>query len=90
MNEAKWTRRERPDPPSYHEVHVARVALPPNGGDANLGLVHVLGGHSRAVQHRLRRTKRIEHRVRVRVCCVMLCVRRRIDGEEEEDEEEKE
>ena len=38
------------------QVHVAAVSLVPNAGDANLRLVHVLGGHSGGIKHRLRRT----------------------------------
>ena len=37
-----------------HEVHVAGVTLPPNRGDADLGLVHVLGLEAGGVEHRLR------------------------------------
>jgi hypothetical protein len=36
------------------QVHVAGVALVPNTADANLRLVHVIGGHPRCIKHRLR------------------------------------
>ena len=36
------------------EVHVAGVALIPDGRDADLGLGHVLLGHTGGVEHRLR------------------------------------
>ena len=36
------------------QVHVAAIAFVPNTGDSDLRLVHVLGSHSRGVEHRLR------------------------------------
>ena len=36
------------------QVHVAGVALVPDAGDADLRLVHVLGGQAGAVEHGLR------------------------------------
>jgi hypothetical protein len=36
------------------QVHVAGVAFVPDAADADLRLVHVLGRHPGAVQHRLR------------------------------------
>ena len=35
------------------EVHVAGVALVPDAGDADLGLVHVLGRQAGAIEHGL-------------------------------------
>ncbi len=35
-------------------MHVARIPLVPDAGNADLGLVHVLFGHAGAVQHGLR------------------------------------
>ena len=36
------------------QVHVAGIALVPHARDAHLGLVHVVVGHARRVEHRLR------------------------------------
>ena len=39
----------------FQQVHVACVAFVPHAADADLPLVHVVGGHPRPKQHRLRR-----------------------------------
>ena len=44
------------------EVHVACVALVPDAGDADLGLVHVGFGHTHAVEHSLGRTLALDLR----------------------------
>ena len=41
------------------QVHVAGVAFVPNARDADLRLLHVVVGHPRAVEHRLRGTLRL-------------------------------
>ena len=40
------------------QVHVARVALEPHAGDADLRLLHVVFGHAGGVEHGLRRALR--------------------------------
>lgn len=44
------------------QMHVAWVALPPYRRNPDLGLVHVIRGHSSGVQHRLRRALRFRLR----------------------------